>query len=185
MKKQTKITLLLLILLVACTPGKKLALLSFFFDGVPKEDTNTEQLAADSLFREEPLSDSILALAPAAPPLYYHKPYLEKNCTACHDKNAVGNLLKPEPELCYGCHENFSTKFKTLHGPVDAGFCSACHLPHMSQNKGLLSAPGNEHCFPCHITYEVKQPPDHVEIGDKRCIKCHDPHGIKDWIPRS
>jgi len=177
--------LLPVLILATCSPQKRMELLSFFFDGVPRTEKDTIQQQADSIQYLANGTDSLLNLAPAVPSMFYHKPYLEKKCMDCHDKNAVADLLKPEPDLCYTCHDDYSKKFKTLHGPVDAGFCTVCHLPHMSSNKGLLSAPGNEHCFPCHITYEVKQPPDHVEIGTKLCVTCHDPHGIKDIIPRN
>ncbi len=185
MNKQLKIWLpLFLGLLTACSPKSRVEVLSFFFDGVPREASGTAESAADSTAGTPALPDSLLSLAPAAPPYYYHKPYLEKRCTSCHDSTSVGDLLRPEPDLCYTCHEDFRPKFKALHGPVDAGYCIVCHQPHMSKNPGLLSAGKNEHCFPCHITYEVRQPEDHVEIGDKLCVKCHDPHGIKDKIPK-
>ncbi|MFZ5941103.1 MAG: cytochrome c3 family protein [Bacteroidota bacterium] len=170
--------------LTACSAHKRVDILSFFFDGVPREQETPAKSDTDSLLLNNPELEQEFLSNPAVPPVYYHKPYMEKRCTECHDKNEVGRLVLPEPDLCYHCHDNFSTKFKALHGPVDAGYCIVCHKPHLSPFKNLLSAGGNEHCFPCHVSYEVKQPEDHVEIGDRLCVSCHDPHGIKDRIPR-
>ena len=164
------------IMLMACNPQSRLQTLNFFFDGVP-----------------DPVNDSLQSLSPAGQKgdlvenesstvseyerYAYHAPYQDKNCTACHDRNDIGTLVQGEPDLCYGCHLDFNQQYDFLHGPVDAGFCSTCHEPHMSREQYLLTAPGNELCTSCNLEEEVQQPLEHKDIGEDLCISCHDPHG--------
>lgn len=171
--------LLLFMLLAACSPNKQFSVLSFFFDGVPSMEDSVNTNPVDTLLLADLDLDSLNYVMTSDPSMYYHKPYQEKKCMECHDKNAVGELLYDEPQLCYSCHENFNTKYEKLHGPVDLGFCTVCHEPHMSENKKLQKNSGNALCFPCHVSYEIEQPDTHVEIGDDLCGKCHNPHGEK------
>lgn len=167
--------LLFIALLTACSPEAKLNTLAFFFDGVPVPVTDTMVPPAGT--PELPfLAENDSSLAMQQTMYSYHEPYQEKHCTACHDENAVGSLVQNEPELCYACHKDFSADNEALHGPVDAGFCSSCHDPHMSQGKSLLILPGNELCSNCHLSEEVRQPLEHADIGRELCITCHDPH---------
>lgn len=162
--------------LVSCSQNKRVSVLSFFFDGVPESSENSEITPGDSLLFDQAGTDT-LSIASAGPSMFYHEPYQKKQCMACHDKNAVSELINEEPQLCYSCHENFNKKYEKLHGPVDFGFCIVCHEPHMSENEHLQIKAGNALCFPCHVSYEVKQPDTHIEIGDELCSKCHNPHG--------
>jgi len=166
----------IMILLLACSPESRLATLSFFFDGVPTPADTSANPALPGLQQNTSGTDSAIVFIQLAGSI--HEPYKEKNCMACHDKNNVGELLKEEPSLCYGCHTDFNTTFSTLHGPVDAGFCSSCHKSHDSKNEKLLLEPGNDLCYPCHVASEVERPKEHLDIGNERCIHCHDPHGV-------
>lgn len=166
----------MIILLLACSPKTRLTTLAFFFDGVPTPVDTSANTALPEPQQSTVGSDSVIVLNQPAGSV--HQPYKEKNCMACHDKNNVGELLKEEPTLCYGCHTDFNATFSTLHGPVDAGFCSSCHTPHDSKNEKLLLEPGNDLCFPCHVASEVERPKEHLDIGNERCIHCHDPHGV-------
>jgi predicted CXXCH cytochrome family protein len=177
MKYDRKIVgvLLLAVNLTACSPRARLNTLNFFFDGVPANVTDTMVPPAGTQgFALRPVNDSSLAMRQNT--YSYHQPYQEKNCTACHDISDVGSLVKDEPALCYACHQDFSVNSESLHGPVDAGFCSSCHDPHMSRDKTLLISPGNALCNTCHLNEQVKQPPEHEDIGKALCITCHDPH---------
>jgi predicted CXXCH cytochrome family protein len=151
--------------------------LSFFFDGVPQEEKNIENPSSDSLLSVLQDSSSTLIAISENPEMHYHQPFQQKNCHACHDQGSVGDLLTDIPDLCYSCHEDYSKKFKYLHGPIEMGFCNSCHKPHMSEAEKLLISPNNQLCFHCHVIYQVKQPESHIEIGDAKCIECHDPHG--------
>lgn len=180
MKSGRKITkiLLLIAFLSACSPEARLNTLVFFFDGVPAPATDTMVPPSDTpAFSFLSENDSSPAMQQT---MYsYHEPYQEKHCTACHDANAVGSLVQNEPELCYACHQDFNTRYEALHGPVDAGFCSSCHDPHMSRGRSLLISQGNELCSICHQSEEVSQPLEHADIGKELCITCHDPHAKK------
>ncbi|HER09363.1 MAG TPA: hypothetical protein ENO20_10695 [Bacteroides sp.] len=183
MKNKPDIALLLIVLAIlgmACSPSNRQRVLSFFFDGVPEPERDsvrkTERLAPG--IEEEVLDSAKIAWIDLV--VSNHAPYRDKKCTSCHDPYELGTLVSPEPALCYGCHEDFTTRFTRLHGPVDAGFCSSCHLPHQSRNEQLLIAPGNDLCFPCHPVVEVERLLTHRDIGNEPCILCHDPHGARD-----
>lgn len=78
-------------------------------------------------------------------------------CANCHDPHAEGrpNLLRDElRDLCLRCHDKPLEAYdgrtipdmrpvlldrKSLHGPVQAGQCNACHEVHGSSNAKLLT----------------------------------------------
>jgi len=164
-------------LLIACNSVTRLKVLNVLFDGVP-QDTIPEMIVMESYQTEDTLiQDSATVFASAIPEMIYHEPYAERRCYDCHDRNSVGKLVQAEPDLCYSCHNDYHDTYTYLHGPVGVGFCSTCHVPHMSKNQNLLLSEGNSLCFPCHVQYEIKQPPGHVEVGDDLCVHCHNPHG--------
>jgi predicted CXXCH cytochrome family protein len=82
----------------------------------------------------------------------------DKKCLTCHNPHASANehlLAKPAFELCMDCHgkdgvTNHAGKvlvnMKTLlstspeqHGPVASKECTACHLPHGSEEHSLVN----------------------------------------------
>ncbi|MFZ4399136.1 MAG: cytochrome c3 family protein [Bacteroidales bacterium] len=110
----------------------------------------------------------------------FHLPYQDKTCESCHDQNKMGKLNQEMPELCYQCHDNFSYKYKVLHGPVGGGQCTACHSPHSSVNSNLLLRKGQELCLYCHISKQIMETETHRDIGETDCTDCHNPHGGED-----
>jgi predicted CXXCH cytochrome family protein len=92
----------------------------------------------------------------------------------------MGKLIKNLPELCYQCHEDFSTRFKVLHGPVAGGQCSVCHSPHMSLNADLLVRTGQSQCLHCHESGEIFKTAVHQDNKETNCTECHNPHGGED-----
>ncbi|NOX85830.1 MAG: hypothetical protein GXO86_07695 [Chlorobi bacterium] len=110
----------------------------------------------------------------------FHPPYQEKECANCHNQGQMGKLLEPLPGLCYQCHESFGDQYQVLHGPVDAGFCTQCHNPHMSKNKFLLIRTGQNLCLNCHLSKDVFKNEAHSDIEDADCTECHNPHGGED-----
>jgi predicted CXXCH cytochrome family protein len=151
--------------------------LSIFFDGVPNPQ---DPLIIASDYNSNPYEsariDEVHALK-AGPEMNYHMPYLDKACTACHDENKFGKFVLPEPDLCYQCHDDFSTTYAVLHVPVEMGECTSCHSPHMSENRKLLVKTGQQLCLSCHDKGDVMKMESHEGIGDSDCIECHNPHG--------
>lgn len=114
---------------------------------------------------------------------------VQMGCTTCHVGLDAGNvphtitnnvskgLSSPQPEICYGCHDQdlFSGK-SVVHVPVVSGMCTGCHNPHSSVNEKLLMADLPELCYSCHdherLTGTVMHKPAQVGL----CITCHNPH---------
>ena len=148
------------------------------------------------------------------------------NCASCHDPHASNQpdeLKARTDKVCLTCHEKaIKTEggggrtiaamgpvlaSKNLHGPVQAGACSECHLPHAGDQPNLLKAyfPDTFYakfdinnyalCFSCHNPQMVLRPKTenltnfrdgdrnlhyvHVNRDDKgrTCKTCHDVHG--------
>lgn len=179
MRVAKKITLLFFasfvaisILTVQCTPEKKFRVLSFIFDGVPDPSKKTELVYSSS-------SDSIRVLSNnnGSSELHFHPPYFEKKCKSCHQGGTSNALLMPMPDLCYTCHEDFNVKFQTLHGPVAAGYCTACHNQHESKLNKLLVREGQQICLFCHVSKDIMRNKIHSNINIRSCTECHNPHG--------
>lgn len=106
-------------------------------------------------------------------------------CTDCHaihqPKNAIRkSLKKAEPELCYGCHQEYQAKANfPSHHPIKEGkmTCSSCHQAHGSTLRNLRSEERvNDLCFNCHSRYQGPFVFEHAPVQDD-CTICHDAHG--------
>jgi predicted CXXCH cytochrome family protein len=168
------------LLMNQCSPYAGKSILHLFFDGVPEADSaaivppETMGAEADSSgFRE--------TLAATSETLHYlHYPYEERDCGACHDQQSLGNLVEPQPGLCYTCHEDLSARYNYLHGPVAGGYCTACHDPHSSVNNHFLRITGDPLCFYCHKRESVLENEMHQGLEGMVCSDCHNPHGGED-----
>jgi predicted CXXCH cytochrome family protein len=165
-----------LILLISCTPQKSYKVLSFFFDGVPDPNLKIE-LIVDSVNTNDNRENLELADREKPPGIYVHAPYEDEKCGDCHNINRIGEFIKPQPELCYLCHTDFNEKFSFLHGPVDGGYCSACHNAHKSKNQYLLINSDQQLCFNCHDNATVNESVFHADVKNTSCTECHNPHG--------
>ena len=67
-----------------------------------------------------------------------------------------------------------------LHGPVAAGYCTACHSPHLSKNEYLLKFSNSKLCLNCHNIEDISQNKAHIAIDEYTCKDCHNAHGGKD-----
>lgn len=104
-------------------------------------------------------------------------------CLGCHalvpgrrhpQMTASVQLVEGGTKLCKTCHSTFLAG-RSVHNPVAAGECGACHEVHRSRFKKLLKSPVTELCVTCHhaaITGKVVHAP--VAAGD--CLGCHEPH---------
>lgn len=167
--KNTFIFFLILLIsyFIACAPQKKHNTLTFFFDGVPDLE-----LEVDTNIRKTELQvEATTVILPV------HAPYQEKKCEKCHDYNNLGGMHKPQPELCYQCHDNFNDQFNALHGPADGGYCTDCHSPHKSKEEKLLLHPDIKLCYTCHDSILTISNRFHKKTEELNCTNCHNPHG--------
>lgn len=175
------ISILTIMILAGCSPKSDSGVLSFFFDGVPKpsakentENTgNTETIHKPDTTLLAAVSDSL-----AGPSMIIHKPYFNRQCESCHDNSGTSSrTAESQTGICYKCHKDFQEKYSNQHGPVAAGYCTACHAPHESENKDLLKRKGQAMCLLCHSEDQVKKNKAHTTISDQDCTQCHNPHG--------
>ncbi len=173
--------LTILLLHLACSHQSRHKVLTTLFDGVPPDSA-----AADSTGGKNGKADSLAnadktpAEKPDSPQYFYHAPYAEKSCGSCHDMQQAAALIESPPELCYYCHTDFSEEFEVLHMVVEAGECSGCHNPHLSEYPALLTRGGQQVCLACHDSESLFSGETHAEIGEMACWECHNPHGGAD-----
>jgi predicted CXXCH cytochrome family protein len=163
-----------------CSPQVGKSVLRIFFDGVPEADSAS--LAGNELVDQGPDTgiDSTDVIASQDREVFVHYPYGEQECSSCHDELSIGNMVEPEPGLCYTCHENLGETYSYLHGPVAGGYCTACHDPHRSKNEHLLKLTGAALCFYCHMEESVRRNEMHRDLEGMQCMDCHNPHGGDD-----
>lgn len=172
--------LVLIILFGQCSPYAGKSLLTFFFDGVPLtdsshlKDTELVDVIIDSTDQFTEISN------PGSPMVFVHYPYGERECASCHDPNSLGTMVEPQPGLCYMCHEDFSSRYTILHGPVAGGYCTSCHNPHSSESEKLLRFSGMQLCHHCHEAESVFKNEIHQDLEGMECTDCHNPHGGED-----
>lgn len=160
--------------IISCTPEKKLKTLSFFFDGVqPKENTKVNNDLNKSILKTKNIS-KVNEIKKEKEILSFHKPYREGKCSVCHDTKSSNTLTLKKQELCFKCHKDTNFTGKYVHGPVAAGKCLACHLPHESENTFLLENNGKKLCFICHNETDIYKIKKHSEYNS--CLDCHLPH---------
>jgi predicted CXXCH cytochrome family protein len=173
------ILVLSILLFTCCSPSGR-TVLSFFFDGVPERDSTISTGLGDEI----ELKDSTLlnrdGLPDAASPVLLHYPYGERTCIACHDEHSLGEMVEPQPGLCYLCHQDLSDLYAVLHGPVAGGYCTSCHDPHESTNEKLLRYTGDDLCFHCHKEESVIANEIHEGLDGMSCTDCHNAHGGED-----
>lgn len=133
----------------------------------------------------------------------------ETGCLNCHEAHASNQkkLLKAEEaSLCATCHTDTMAwqarlaeqekqeraalkgrpeKGALTHDPIRSGNCSACHLPHASDNAYLMRHSSIvETCGACHDWLKHTSHPMGEKYIDKRnknlsvdCLSCHRSHG--------
>ena len=181
LKRKTILCLLITFLLLAgCSDEVRYKVMTLVFDGVPDPNLREDEITKDSLS----ISDSLMNLSVHAeannPIIKFHSPYQKRKCSECHDQGNMGGLQSQMPDLCYKCHTKFNETYKVLHGPVDAGYCNACHHPHYSENENLLLKTGQELCLDCHLSEDIYSNKIHAKQESNLCTHCHNVHGGDD-----
>ena len=169
-----------ILLLSQCSPYAGKNLLNFFFDGVPESDTVQAQLADQGEIKSDSLGQAEALLALDKPKRMLHYPYEEGECASCHNERSLGTMVEAQPGLCYSCHEDQSTVYAYLHGPVAGGYCTSCHDPHVSEAEKLLRRTGDALCLYCHTRESVEKNEMHQDLDGMFCMDCHNPHGGED-----
>ncbi|RLD72470.1 MAG: hypothetical protein DRJ29_04065 [Bacteroidetes bacterium] len=169
-----------MVLFSQCSPYAGKSVLHFFFDGVPENDSTSLANVETNGIPDDSTGNSNETLAFAEPEGKIHYPFGEGECASCHNEQALGTMVEPQPGLCYICHEDLAEQYSYLHGPVAGGYCSACHDPHRSANEKLLRITGDALCFHCHEAESVLGNEMHEGLEGMLCTDCHNPHGGED-----
>ncbi len=109
-------------------------------------------------------------------------------CTDCHSphhpKSEGGQYLlaKPQPDLCYGCHQEMRSQFmRPFRHRIESGLlvCNDCHNEHGAFLPKMLrwSANQDQVCFKCHTDKQGPFVFEHVPVKTEGCTICHFPHG--------
>ncbi|MDQ7005849.1 MAG: cytochrome c3 family protein [Acidobacteriota bacterium] len=173
----------------ACSREGRVKLLEALFDDPPSRRAARQ---------EEARKEETAAPRPAVPkpasrrrPVWEgstHGPYAARLCQQCHagqgENPAPGagaaRLRLSRRELCLRCHGESLGLLNPLpagrrpHGPVAAGECMACHLPHRSRQPMLLRGEVVGLCTTCHRPAYLGE--RHPPVADAACVTCHDPH---------
>ncbi len=170
--------------LAGCDATARYKVLTTIFDGVPSPippEKVLEEYYAKRLQAERDAAAGKVSADASTGLLHVskHLPYTQKKCKDCHDFSTAVGLIRPPRELCFVCHRKFRDHIREpfVHGPVAVGDCSACHLPHSSENTSLLELDRNKICDKCHHEERLA-----VEMHDKimthgmACVDCHDAH---------
>ena len=109
------------------------------------------------------------------------------SCTSCHSphrsKDVNFLLVKPQTELCYGCHAAQKAEFaRPYRHRVDVGLiqCSDCHNPHGTETGHQVRAAAGQFkvCTKCHTDTMGPFVFEHAPVKtDESCLQCHMPHG--------
>lgn len=108
------------------------------------------------------------------------------SCVDCHSphhpKETQFLMRQPQPQLCYGCHNEIKQLFsRTFHHRVNEGLvrCTDCHNPHGGSLTRQLrsSAAQDVVCFKCHSDKAGPFVFEHQAVKIEGCTSCHMPHG--------
>jgi len=160
----------LVVTLQACDVAKHRKTLSFFFDGVPADGASENSEAFE---QAAPNLDAALVEGEEAF-LSLHKPWQERRCESCHDRNAKGFLRTERSQLCYTCHDEHAFSGEWVHGPVSVSACLTCHMPHRSKQAHLLKLENQALCLQCHELPNTCS--KNGANATKECLGCHGPH---------
>lgn len=102
-------------------------------------------------------------------------------CTAVMSPAQEQKHSDPSKSCVSGeCHSKV-VKHKYLHGPLQIGQCTVCHLPLAGTNhKFKVSATEAMLCLTCHKRVDTTGYMLHDPVAKGKCLGCHDPHGSEE-----
>ncbi len=166
MKTKCPVFVFIIILLSSCSdPWLRYKILSTFFDGVPLPIHSEKR--SDTKEKDVHVTEKRAVTKPAE-----HGPYAARMCYGCH-KRDTNELVMPVEKLCLNCHE-MDIKDKWVHGPISAGGCRVCHMPHSSGYNYMLVSEAKEFCLYCHRKEDIMK--NQVHSAESGCLDCHDAH---------
>jgi len=169
MKRKNKITIVMFIIIILLKPG-------FLINAVYSQEV--QHLVDPSSCTVSSCHSDLIQNT------FLHDPVKENECEICHGEVSGHNQnpgqykfkeIEEISELCYSCHDSFDHR-PFIHGPVEAGECTACHNPHSSAYKYQLMYQGSDLCFNCHNKDIMSGKFVHGPAGAGGCQVCHDPH---------
>jgi len=152
------------------TPQERYRVLSVFFDGVPNPNPTTQESTAAAL--------SNPGASTARPVLLsVHKPYVDKQCQACHE-TAQGTVSASmlNNDSCVQCHEGVLTQYPKMHEAVTNKACLWCHEPHGSRFTKLLRTDTAALCTQCHDRGLLSTNTPEHQSAEGSCLACHTGH---------
>lgn len=165
--------------LLACSPGTRVKVLGFFFDGVPGAP-NARPTPAELARRQAAFNPANPSATPRPTPLPVvstHRPVAERRCGECHQREGRFVPVDVGDHVCDKCHKERREREKWDHGPINLGACVPCHRAHDSPYPHLLDQPEPELCLQCHKDDMQRPVKEHQGAGAKKsCTLCHDPH---------
>ena len=169
-----------LVVLTGCDRVARHKVLTFFFEGVPPLDSDSQAEDMAATVEESPAAAVLKEdAAKVARQTVSSRHEAGKDCQQCHLEQGSWNrrrLTKTVPDLCYSCHTDYSTANGYLHGPIAAGDCVFCHEPHQSKYIHLQKAPQPKLCYQCHLREDIASMANHQDKQHEICTECHDPH---------
>jgi predicted CXXCH cytochrome family protein len=166
-------------LIVGCASGTKRKWLTVFFDGVPAEGSRTNAPAraeTNAPVSPHAASGFVRPEQWVEPVIFRHKPFLNEDCSQCHESKFSQRMKGPATQVCFACHTNFLQNATVKHTPAESGECMSCHHPHQSPHKGLLLMTGKAACFECHDDFLERAKVKHAPAESGECLACHAPH---------
>jgi predicted CXXCH cytochrome family protein len=174
--------LLLVLCILGCTvTEKRYKVLRIFFDGVPDPSQVKEETVPSETTGAAPKQRKEIIRVPMKS---RHPDFVARDCSKCHNQASANYLNTKRDKICFSCHDSSDFQGKYLHGPMAAGDCLACHLPHESKYLNLLKAESAEMCFECHLREDIaaNQVHEDVDLEKGMCTECHSPHASEDRL---
>jgi predicted CXXCH cytochrome family protein len=152
------------------TAQERYRVLSVFFDGVPNPNATTQESGLVAL--SNPGAGSARPVL-----LSIHKPYVDKQCQACHETaQGVVSASVLNNDSCVQCHEQVLTQYPKMHEAVTNKACLWCHEPHGSRFTKLLRTDAAALCTQCHDRGLLSTNTPEHQSAEGSCLACHTGH---------